>query len=100
MSSAARLSIAAGASAITVLVVFALLALYPVPRIARAFLAVGKPLGHFILEFAPDSVIRMLAPHGGPDAVAWAIAIGTFVTWFVPVFALAFVLLGRVRAKS
>jgi hypothetical protein len=98
MSTAERISIAAAASALMVLIVFTLLAVYPIPRIGRAFLAVGYPLGHLILEFAPESVIRALAPQGGPDAVAWAIALGTFFTWFVPLFGLAFFLLGRMRA--
>jgi len=100
MSTAGRISIAVAASALTVGIVFTLLALYPIPLIGSAFLAVGHPLGHLILEFAPDSFIRALAPQGGPDAVAWAIALGTFLTWFVPVFALAFVLLGRKRSNS
>jgi hypothetical protein len=100
MSTAGRISIAAAASALTVGIVFALLAVYPTPPIGRAFLAVGRPLAHFILEFAPDSFIRALAPQGGPDAVAWAIALGTFLTWFVPFFGLAFVLLGRLRSVA
>jgi hypothetical protein len=100
VSTGTRISLAAAASALTVAIVFALLAVYPIPPIGRAFLAVGKPLGHLILEFAPDSFIGALAPQGGPDAVAWSIALGTFLTWLVPVFGLAYVLVGRMRSDS
>jgi xanthosine utilization system XapX-like protein len=84
--SAGRVFIAAAASAILVGIIFALLVVFPIPPLGRAFVLAGYPLGHFILEFAPEVFIRALAPHGGPDAVGWSIALGTFLTWFALIF--------------
>jgi hypothetical protein len=100
MSTTGRISIAAAASAAIVGIAFILLAAYPIPAIGRAFLAVGFPLGTLILEFAPDSAIRALAPDGGPDAVAWAIALGTLLTWFVLLFCLLYAALTLMRSNS
>jgi hypothetical protein len=61
VSTGTRISIAAAASALVVAIVFTLLAVYPIPPVGGAFLTVGKPLGHLILEFAPDSFIGALA---------------------------------------
>lgn len=99
MSIARRISIAAVSSAVTVVVLFTLLAVYPIPIISPAFVAVGYPLAYPILEVAPESLVRAVAPQGGPEAVAWAIALGTFLTWFVLFFGLWFVVLGIVRSN-
>ena len=95
MSPAGRICIAAAASALTVGLVFALLSKVSIPLIGRPFLAVGEPLGYLILEFAPDGFLRAFAPQGGPDAVAWAMALGIIVTWFVLFFGLWYLVLGR-----
>ena len=99
LSRAGRIAIAAAASALTVALIFTLLTRVSIPPIGRPFLAVGTPLGQLILEFAPDSFIRMLAPQGGPDAVAWALALGSIVTWFALFFALWFFALGVGRRR-
>jgi hypothetical protein len=97
LSRAGRISIAVAGSALTVALIFTLLARISIPLIGRPFLAVGEPLGYFILEFAPAGLLRALAPQGGPDAVAWAMALGIIVTWFVLFFGLWFFALGRRR---
>ena len=97
MSIGRRISIAAASSAATVLVLFTLLAVYPVPVLSPAFVAVGFPLAHPILEVAPESLVRAVAPQGGPEAVAWAVALGTFLIWFVVFFGLWLVVLGLLR---
>ena len=99
MSIARRISIAAASSAVTVVVLFTLLAVFPIPILSPAFVAVGFPLAYPILEVAPESVVRAVAPQGGPEAVAWAIALGTFVTWFVVFFALWLVILGLIHSE-
>jgi hypothetical protein len=93
------MSIAAASSAVTVVVLFTLLAVYPIPILSPAFVAVGFPLAYPILEVAPDSLVRAVAPQGGPEAVAWAVALGTFLAWFVVFFGLWFVVLGRMRSN-
>ena len=100
MSSGGRIAIAVAASALTVALIFALLSKVSIPLIGRPFLAVGEPLGYLILEFAPAGLLRALAPQGGPDAVAWAMALGIMVTWFVLLFGVWFALLGRGRSIS
>jgi hypothetical protein len=100
MSTTGRISIAAAAGALTVALVFALLVAYPIPPVGRIFVLVGYPVGQAILEFAPDAFVRALAPEGGPEAVGWAIALGTFSTWFVVFFGVWFFVLGRVSAKG
>jgi hypothetical protein len=95
LSRAGRISIAVAGSALTVGLIFTLLAKISIPLIGRPFLAVGEPLGYVILEFAPDAFLRALAPQGGPDAVAWAMALGIIMTWFVLFFGLWYLLLGR-----
>ena len=97
MSIARRISIAAASSAVTVVVLFTLLAVFPIPILSPAFVAVGFPLAYPILEVAPESLVRAVAPQGGPEAVAWAVALGTFVTWFVLFFGLWLVALGLLR---
>jgi hypothetical protein len=94
LSKAGRISIAVAASALSVALIFALLAKVSIPLIGRPFLAVGEPLGYLILEFAPDGLLRTFAPQGGPDAVAWAMALGIIATWFVLFFGLWFFALG------
>ena len=100
MSTARRISIAAAASAVSVAVIFTLLTVYPIPTISSAFAAVGFPLGEFIFRAAPDSFVRELAPQGGPDAIGWAMALGALLTWLVLLFAVWFVVLGRMRSNS
>ena len=99
MSLAWRISIAAAVSAVTVLVLFTLLALYPVPVLSPAFVAVGFALAYPILEIAPESLVRVVAAQDGPEAVAWAVALGTFLTWFVVFFGLWFAVLRLLRRK-
>jgi hypothetical protein len=99
MSTAGRISIAAATAALTVALIFALLVVYPIPAVGQAFVLAGYPVGKAILEFAPDAFIRTMAPEGGPEAVGWAIAFGTFSTWFVVFFGVWFFLLGRLRRK-
>jgi hypothetical protein len=89
----------AAAAAVCAGALFALLAMFPVPPLGRAFLAVGRPLGFLILEFAPDALMRGLAPQGGPDAVAWAYALGSLLTWFALFFGAGCLLL-RLRAAT
>jgi hypothetical protein len=91
------MSIAAASSAVTVAVLFTLLAVYPIPVFSPAFVAVGYPLAYPILEVAPESLVRAVAPQGGPEAVAWAVAAGTFLTWFALFFCLWLVVLGLMR---
>lgn len=90
MITARRISLAIAASGLTVLVVFALLAVHPIPVLSPDFVAVGFILASPILDIAPASLVHALAPRGGPDAVAWAVAIGTFLAWFVVFFGLWF----------
>ena len=97
MSIARRLSIAAASSAVTVVVLFTLLAAFPIPILSPAFVAVGFALAYPILELAPEGLVRAVAPQGGPEAVAWAVALGTFLTWFVLFFGLWLVVLGLLR---
>ena len=99
LSKAGRIVIAAAAAALTVTLVFALLVKVSIPLIGRPFLAVGSPLGYLILEFAPDSFLRALAPQGGPDAVAWAMALGIIVTWYVIFFGLWWAVLRMARDR-
>ncbi len=82
------------------LLIFTLLAVYPIPIISPGFVAVGFKLAYPILDIAPDSLIRAVAPEGGPDAVAWAVALGTFLTWFVVFFVLWFAALGHMRSSN
>jgi hypothetical protein len=77
-----------------------LLGAYPIPAIGRVFVSVGIPLGYLIVEATPDSFLHELAPQGGPDAVAWAFAIGALLTWFVLFFAVCFIAIGRMRSNS
>jgi hypothetical protein len=100
ISPAGRIAIAAAAAALTVAVVFAFLVIYPMPLLGRGFVLAGYPLGQVILEFAPDAFIRALAPEGGPEAVGWAIALGTFSTWFVVFFGVWFFILWRFRSDT
>ena len=97
MSIARRISIAAASSAVTVLVLFTLLAVYPIPVLSPAFVSVGFPLAYPILEVAPERLVHAVAPQGGPEAVAWAVALGTFLIWFVLFFALWLVALGLIH---
>ncbi|HYR36257.1 MAG TPA: hypothetical protein VEQ87_18340 [Burkholderiales bacterium] len=92
------MAIAAAAAALMVALIFTLLVVFPIPPIGRAFVLVGYPLGQAILEFAPDAFIRALAPEGGPEAVGWAIALGTFSTWFVVFFGVWYFVLWRFRS--
>ena len=100
MSTIRRLSAAAAASVVSVAAIFALLAVYPISTVGPFFIAVGFPLGELIFRAAPESFIRELAPQGGPDAVGWAIALGTLFTWFVLFLPVWFVVLGRMRSNS
>jgi hypothetical protein len=100
MSTAGRVAIAAAAAALSVALAFALLGSVSIPLLGRPFLAVGSPLGHLILEFAPDALLRALAPQGGPDAVAWAMALGILATWFALFFAAWFVVFGAMRRRQ
>jgi hypothetical protein len=100
MSPAARLAVAAAASAATVVVAFMLLAIYRVPLLGQAFLTIGRPLGYLILEFAPDTFLRALAPQGGPDAIAWAFALGAILTWTALLAGAWYVALGHLRTRS
>src|SRR5882672_3443383 len=100
MSTAKRILVAAAAAAVMVGGIFALPSVYPIPTIGRVFVAVGFPLAYLIVEATPDSFLRELAPQGGPDAVGWAVAISTLLTWFVLLFALWFVVIGRMRSNS
>ena len=93
MHTARRLLISTGASALTVFVIFIVLAVHPIRLLSPDFVAVGFLLASPILDIAPESLIHALAPRGGPDAVAWAVAIGTFLAWFVVFFGLWFGLL-------
>jgi hypothetical protein len=98
MSGIRRTFMAMGASVLTVIIIFTLLAVYPIPVLSPTFVAVGFPLAYPILEIVPDSFIHALAPGGGPDAVAWAVAVGTFITWSAIFFVLWFVVFGRMRS--
>lgn len=90
-----RISMALAASVLTVIAIFALLAIYPIPLLSPGFVAVGFPLAYPILAIAPDSFIHALAPEGGPDAVAWAVALGTLLTWSAIFFVPWFFVIGR-----
>ena len=100
MSTARRVSIAAAASAASVAAIFALLTVYPIPTVGAAFAVVGLPLGELIFRAAPNSFVRELAPQGGPDAIGWAMTLGALLTWFALLFAVWFVVLGRMRSNS
>jgi hypothetical protein len=100
MSTAKQISIAAAGAVVTAVGVFGLLVIFPIPILGRAFMAVGFPLGYLLVEVMPDSVLRELAPKGGPDAVGWAFAVSTLLTWFVVLFALWFIVIGRMRSNS
>jgi hypothetical protein len=100
MSVAARAAMAAIAAAATAVVVFMLLAVFPVPAIGRIFLRVGRPVGHLILELAPEAFLKSLAPQGGPEVIAWAFALGALLTWGMVFAAVWYVVLGRLRTKS
>ncbi len=100
MSVAKRILIAVAASAVTVGVVFSLLTIFPIPVVGGAFVAVGFPLGILIFEATPERFVRELAAQGGPDAVSWAIALGTLITWFALCFGLWFLALRRKRSNS
>lgn len=100
MSKVKRISIAAAASAATVALIFAVLTVYPVPVVGGLLVAAGFPLGVLIVFITPDSFIRELAPSGGPDAVAWAFAIGALITWFVIFLGLWYIALKRMRSNS
>ena len=99
MSTVKRTLIAAAAAAVSVGGIFVFLGVYPIPAIGRAFAAVGFPLAYLIVAATPDSFLREVAPQGGPDAVGWAVAISTLLTWFVLLFALWFVVIGRMRSN-
>ena len=79
---------------------YLLLDVLPYPILGRVFVAAGFPLGYLIFEATPSSFIHDLAPSGGPDAIAWAIAIGTLLTWFALFFAVCFIAIGRMRSNS
>ena len=100
MTTTKRAFAAAGASAATVAIAFALLTVYPLPTIGGAFIVVGLPLAQLIFWAAPDSFIRELAPQGGPDAFGWAAALGAICTWLFLFFGLWFFVLGRMRSNS
>ena len=100
VSNAARLAVAVAGSAATVVVAFMLLALYPVPLVGRFFLRVGRPVGHFMLEFAPDAFLRALAPQGGPEVIAWSFALGAILTWTALLTGAWYVALGHLRTRS
>jgi hypothetical protein len=100
MSTGKRISAAAVASAATVAVIFGALTIYPIPAVGGVFVAAGFPLGALIVLVTPDSFIRELAPSGGPDAVAWAFAIGALITWFVLFLGLWYAILRRMRSNS
>ena len=99
MSKLRRISTAAVASAATVGLIFGVLTIYPVPIVGGVFAAAGFPLGALIFHLTPDSVIHDIAPSGGPDAVAWAIAFGALVTWFLVFLALWMLVLRRMRSN-
>ena len=87
-------------SALLVAVLFLVLGLVEGSLAGRIFVAAGFPLGALSLQVLPDSVLRAVAPEGGPNAVAWVFAFSALATWFVLVFAVCFVLLGRMRSNS
>ena len=100
MTTAKRALMAVGASAATVAIVFALLAVFPVPAIGGLFVVVGLPFAQVILAATPTSFTHELAPQGGPDAVGWAVALGAIGTWFLACFGAWFFVLGRTRSNS
>ena|SRR6267143_3123180 len=100
MSKIKRVGISAVLAAALVGAVYSLLDVLPYPILGRVFVAAGFPLGYLIFEATSESFIHDLAPSGGPDAIAWAIAIGTLLTWFAFFFAVCFIAIGRMRSNS
>ncbi len=99
MSNIKRVGISGVLAAALLGAVYSLLDVLPYPILGKVFVAVGFPLGFLIFEATPKSFIHGLAPSGGPDAIAWAIAIGTLLTWFAIFFVVCFIAIGRVRSN-
>jgi hypothetical protein len=100
MSGVKRTVIAALLAVVLVAAIFTLLTVFPVPTLGRAAVVIGFPLGYIILKLTPESFFRWLSPGGGPDAVSWAFAISTLLTWYLLVFAVCFLAIGRMRSNT
>ena len=100
MSSTKRTVVAVLAAVLIVAAFFTALTVFPLPTVGRAAVIVGFPLGYVILKLTPEGFFHWLAPEGGPDAVSWAFAASTLVTWFIVVFVVCYFIIGRMRSNS
>jgi len=100
MSKAKRALFSAVAAALVVAGVFALLGMVEGSIAGRIFVAAGLPLGTLFLQVLPDSTLRAVAPEGGANAVGWVFALSAVTTWLLIVFALCFLITGRMRSNS
>ena len=95
-----RLLISAVTATFLVVALFALLALFPSPTFSRAFLAVGLPVGALLAVAMPDSLVYHLAPEGGANAAVILFTISALLTWFLILFILSFIVIGRMRSNK
>jgi hypothetical protein len=100
MSMVKRLLISAVSATFVVVALIAVLVLFPSPTLSHAFLAVGLPVGALLAVAAPHSLVYALAPEGGANAAAILFTVSALLTWFLILFMLSFIVIGRMRSSN